>query len=266
MTQTTSENPPVLLSADGTHAWLSGRWTPLSPECVSPDRHWVLLDGQWRPAGVAITHMADEPNVASSQIAQPWMSDLPPNDGFDGRSAMEDSRSRPGSLAGPRPSRRPPSRKAIAVMAGVGILVAAGTIAFISSGSKSGSANLTTGSPVRATNGLTISGTQEVYSSDVESTDGTGCDLPSTSGYADISEGQQVNVYNETGALIATTNLGAGALGSDSSHCEFAFTFTGVPKAKFYSIETTSRGKLTFSAADVNTAGFSASMTLGDGS
>jgi Uncharacterised protein family UPF0547 len=72
--------------------------------------------------------------------------------------------------------------------------------------------------------------------------------------YSDISAGNDVTVRDETDRVVGTVALGSGALGFTSTAvCVFKFTVPDVPDAKFISVEVGHRGRLTFSAADLDT-------------
>jgi hypothetical protein len=82
-----------------------------------------------------------------------------------------------------------------------------------------------------------------------------------TSKYADIQVGAQVTVKNQDGTII-----GLGKLQHDlgpPDHCTFAFTIGDVPDASFYSVEVTHRGALTYSAAEIESAAWTVTFTLG---
>lgn len=96
-------------------------------------------------------------------------------------------------------------------------------------------------------------------------------------GYSDIIQGATVTVTDQTGTIIATTGLAAGAMSTSSNTldrpqpavpvvddrtCQFAFSVK-VPQRAFYGIEVTRRGKLTYSAAELTKVGNYVEMTLG---
>jgi hypothetical protein len=85
-------------------------------------------------------------------------------------------------------------------------------------------------------------------------------------GYADITAGTQVVVYDPAGTTIATGALKAGTPGALESdvlvtQCRFGFHVTGVPLVKFYAVEVSHRGKVTFSADQVSAG--DVALTLG---
>jgi hypothetical protein len=83
-------------------------------------------------------------------------------------------------------------------------------------------------------------------------------------GYNDISAGTSVTVKNQSGAVIGTGALGAGTYASDGlSSCEFPFTVSGVPGARFYTVEVSHRGGMTYSAADLAAKSYKVDVSLG---
>lgn len=69
-------------------------------------------------------------------------------------------------------------------------------------------------------------------------------------GYDDITEGANIEVDNSTGAVIGTGSLGPGHP-LKGGICKFTFTVTDLPKSKYYKVEISHRGFVTFSAAEV---------------
>jgi len=71
---------------------------------------------------------------------------------------------------------------------------------------------------------------------------------------------------NESGTVIATGTLDRGA--SDATYptvvCHFSFTISNLPDAKFYSIEVTHRGALTYSQDQLNSDGWKVEASIGD--
>ena len=86
-----------------------------------------------------------------------------------------------------------------------------------------------------------------------------------TGGYSDLTAGGAVTVKNESGTVIATGSLDQGV--SDATYptvvCHFAFTISNVPDAKFYSIEVTHRGALTYSQDQLNSNDWKVDATIG---
>jgi hypothetical protein len=89
-------------------------------------------------------------------------------------------------------------------------------------------------------------------------------------GYDDIEVGAAVTVWNEKDTVIATSRLDAPtfeALGTsdfdrDYGTCTFPFTVE-VPKAEFYAIEISHRGKLTFSYQELVSKNWRVETSLG---
>jgi hypothetical protein len=76
-------------------------------------------------------------------------------------------------------------------------------------------------------------------------------------GYNDITAGAPVVVKDESGKILAT-----GSLGSETS-CRFPLTVDGIPDAKFYQVEVSHRGALTYSPSDLDQRGWKIELTLG---
>lgn len=78
-----------------------------------------------------------------------------------------------------------------------------------------------------------------------------------TDGFEDIREGASVVVRDSAGKVIATDQLTAGS-GQDLAtsqialSCRLDFTVRDVPRRKFYTIEVSHRGSVTFTAAQVD--------------
>ncbi|MFJ2717424.1 hypothetical protein [Streptomyces sp. NPDC087437] len=87
------------------------------------------------------------------------------------------------------------------------------------------------------------------------------------SGYGDIVPGASVTVYDSSGSVVATGELGKGKLpeGSTSSvPCTFPLVVKGVPKgSRFYQVEVSHRGRVTVPAADAEAGRFAASLGSG---
>jgi hypothetical protein len=84
-----------------------------------------------------------------------------------------------------------------------------------------------------------------------------GNDCQGSEGYDDIREGTSVVVHDSAGKVIATGELSAG-VGEDvitsqiATSCRFAFRVPDVPREKFYGIEVSHRGTVTFTATQVD--------------
>lgn len=71
-------------------------------------------------------------------------------------------------------------------------------------------------------------------------------------GFDDIREGTIVVIHDPANKVIATGSLRRGKGESDfPTTCQFAFTVPDVPRQKFYGIEVSHRGVVTFTAAQV---------------
>jgi hypothetical protein len=81
-------------------------------------------------------------------------------------------------------------------------------------------------------------------------------------GYDDIRAGAAVIVKDESGKVLATGSLGSGKI-TDPATCEFSFSLADVPDAKFYQIEVSHRGALTYSRDDLDKRGWKVEFTLG---
>ncbi len=93
-----------------------------------------------------------------------------------------------------------------------------------------------------------------------------------TNGYDDVKEGAQVTVENENGATIGTSALDAGQLAEDPAKmrdptakttCSFSFVVRDVPKARFYKVEVSHRGQVTYSFDQLVNNSWSAELSLG---
>lgn len=82
-----------------------------------------------------------------------------------------------------------------------------------------------------------------------------------TGGFADISEGTVVTVYDATSAIVATGALGPSETMKGSGGCLFPFTIDEVPESDFYQVEVAKRGMVTFTQQQV--AESRVSLTLG---
>lgn len=85
-------------------------------------------------------------------------------------------------------------------------------------------------------------------------------------GYRDIIEGAAVVISDEHGDVIATTDLSAGTTVKGEfapSGCDFTFQADGLADAKFYKVEATHRGQVTYSKADLVRKGWAVHLTVG---
>lgn len=114
---------------------------------------------------------------------------------------------------------------------------------------------------------IDISGTL-VLTADSDGVTSVGGTCLGAGGYEDIDEGTEVTLTNESGTILGTGMLSTGtpAVSGLNTACTFTFDFGQISgKAKFYSVNIGSghRGKITDSAADLMSAGYKFSITLG---
>jgi len=86
-----------------------------------------------------------------------------------------------------------------------------------------------------------------------------GCDV-ADSGYSDISAGAPVTVKDDAGKVLASTFLESGI--DQGPECLFTVTVQ-VPDSKFYQVEVSHRGVLTYTETQLVADGWTASLTLG---
>ena len=84
-----------------------------------------------------------------------------------------------------------------------------------------------------------------------------------TGGYSDIDEGAEVAVHDEEGDLIGSSQLDSGEPIEELA-CEFRFVIEDLPDAKFYSIEVSQRGDVTFSKSELEEQDWKVELSLGD--
>lgn len=115
----------------------------------------------------------------------------------------------------------------------------------------------------------TISGTLSVVGKPDGSSCHAGTAVLSYNGYDDIRPGALVTVTDETSKVIATGQLDTPtykALGENDpfgiGSCVFPFT-VDVPKASFYSVEVTHRGKLTYSHDEMVSRNWTVASEIG---
>jgi hypothetical protein len=74
----------------------------------------------------------------------------------------------------------------------------------------------------------------------------------SSTGYDDIVTGAPVTVYNAKNEVIALGELAGDPRTNGTDRCEWTFTVADVPEGeRFYSVEVSHRGKVTFSADEL---------------
>ena len=168
------------------------------------------------------------------------------------------------SLLVPKPKRR--GRKIALWLALVALVVAAaGGIGYLTS-SQTDSDDLdgakgATGGDSTATSIAkgTITGSLTLIDSQTAS---NGCD--GEGGYSDIGGGMNITLKNETGTILATSTMSPGRR-DQSVSCVYDFTFTNVPRAKFYVVTMGSgrRGDLTYSHEELVAKGNRVTIVLG---
>jgi len=114
-----------------------------------------------------------------------------------------------------------------------------------------------------------IAGTFVLFNGEAKEVDRSDDDCRETGGYDDVR--MDVVVRDESGAIIATDRTealppkedgNAGERQRERWTCRYAFTVT-VPDAPFYTVEVGNRGEQTYSRADLEAAGWSVELTLG---
>jgi hypothetical protein len=87
-----------------------------------------------------------------------------------------------------------------------------------------------------------------------------------TGGYDDIRNGTQVRVSDEDGELLAVGSLGEGLVSQDSTpiftKCHFPISVSDVPEARFYSIEVSHRGEISYSKAELEQRNWNVEFNL----
>jgi hypothetical protein len=101
---------------------------------------------------------------------------------------------------------------------------------------------------------MTITDSTSVFS--------TGDSCTGTDGYDDISSGAQVRIRNEKDALIGTSELHGDGVDIDGK-CMWAFKVPDVPAAKFYTIEVSHRGGITYSSKQMDRQKWAVGLTIG---
>lgn len=92
-------------------------------------------------------------------------------------------------------------------------------------------------------------------------------------GFVDINEGASVSIYNESGKLIATSNLEAGRFNSVSlttpdivivEGCTFPWKAVLTEESKFYQVEIGRRGRVNYSSEQLKASGFRVEIGIGE--
>lgn len=111
-----------------------------------------------------------------------------------------------------------------------------------------------------AVGGHDVKGTFELASSGSTSSAG-GC--KGDGGYSDIHEEVEVTVKDETGKLLATSNLGPGTA-TGYINCHFEFSIKVPDAVKFCTFEVGRRGDLSFSHDEMVANGWTVGFSLGN--
>jgi hypothetical protein len=90
---------------------------------------------------------------------------------------------------------------------------------------------------------------------------GVGNACEGTGGYADIKVGAEVTIKDEAGKILATSTLSKSEAAT-TQECDFTFT-ANVEDAKFYQVEVSHRGAVTYSRDDVARQGWRIGMEIG---
>jgi hypothetical protein len=114
--------------------------------------------------------------------------------------------------------------------------------------------------PATTTTRPTMTGIMTLHDPDAAYQFGEVCS--GTNGYDDVDTGASVVVTNEQGTVIGTGSLGQGSTSPDGD-CVFNFTVAGVPEARFYGVEVSHRGKVTFSHEQLDQDRWNVELTLG---
>jgi hypothetical protein len=91
----------------------------------------------------------------------------------------------------------------------------------------------------------------------------TACEVVPGNGLDDIAQGASVVLTDETGKILASGQLDPGYSTMTRFTCELSFDLGQVPlTAKQYSVEVSHRGKITYSASKLASAGYVFSLSL----
>jgi hypothetical protein len=94
--------------------------------------------------------------------------------------------------------------------------------------------------------------------------DGASCQT--AGGFSDVAPGRDVTVYGPTSEVLGTAPLGSGmlvTLATESKYgCQFSFVFPSVPSNGGVTIEVGSRGRLTYTLADLTAANWMLALRL----
>lgn len=111
----------------------------------------------------------------------------------------------------------------------------------------------------------TIKGDMTLNDYDSFRRESAGASCSGSGGYGDIDEGATVSVKDQSGTLIGSGRLGPGKIeGSVLKTCIFPFEVQGVKDARFFQVEVSRRGTLSFSKADLEEKDWTVHASLGD--
>jgi hypothetical protein len=168
------------------------------------------------------------------------------------------------SSSAPEPARARNNVPIIVAIAIVGVLVVGGLVILLSNRSQPAVHNQAQTHTLNGTVSLTDVGDLTLGTS--PSIGGTDGNCYGTGGYSDMAEGADVTVKDGAGKILATGSLGGGtgSISNFASSCSFEFTVQ-VPDADFYTVEVSHRGGVNFSHADLESKGWTVSLSLGSG-
>jgi hypothetical protein len=114
--------------------------------------------------------------------------------------------------------------------------------------------------PTTTTAPLNLSGTMTLTDSEGVADDGAGgCE--GTGGYDDLQAGASVVVSDDANKVIGTSNLGDGSY--SGTDCVFRFVVSNLPQAKFYKVEVSHRGQVTYPYDDLVANRWSVDLSIG---
>jgi len=103
----------------------------------------------------------------------------------------------------------------------------------------------------------TVNGTFSLLDNDTASSDCHG-----QGGFGDIDQGTTVTVKNESGTILGSGALSAGKADSLGFTCTYKFAINGVGDAKFYAIEVSHRGSVSYSASKMDSLNWRPALSL----
>lgn len=131
-------------------------------------------------------------------------------------------------------------RRGLILLGALGVVVAAGLGVSKATGGGGGAPTITLhgSQALMQDTGMYSSRNYSTYSGTCE---GTG-------GYNDMAEGAEVTIHDAQNTVIATGHLNAGS--DEGGMCVFTWSIPDVPVQKFYGVQVTHRGTITFTAQD----------------